>query len=227
MTHYIHDFERDEKLYKVGLITDGAVNISMRRRNQFPSEIISTHFNRALNFNHIHNFDCFYTGMQCWVGRGTDERVLDEKMRFMLTKEHLASIKTANVLGLSHKVHQPFNLIGVASYFNYKVGHIPLGLKLWIKKNLAQLDYSREELSFENSHIILAHIIALQDQFLYEGFYPWQLSTYKNNSHRKFSEAIFKEMTEIDREFLNIDNIKESYQWLEQYDPAWIEKFIA
>lgn len=34
-------------------------------------------------------------------------------------------------------------------------------------------------------------------------------------------------MLMVDKQFLLIDNSKDSFQWLQEYEPDWIEKFIT
>jgi hypothetical protein len=226
---YIHPFELDENLYPIGFLykEEEKIEIKMLRRNQFPSFVVGNCMNYLLNKGYINNFDCFYTGTHGWVGEINYHTLKDEKKRFFLTKEHLVSKRIANILGLLDKVGKAGNIVGATSYFNYKIGHMPLVLKLWHKEKLRNIEYSREELTKKNSHIILDNIIDLQNQFLYKGSYPWQPSTYTDKEEQKISQAIFDEMIQVDKEFLLIDNVKDSFQWLKEYDPTWIEKFMT
>jgi hypothetical protein len=227
---YIPPYELDETLYPVGFLTgieNSPLEIKMLRRNQFPQNIVSSHFNKLLNLEYIKDFKCFYTRTDCFVGSVKYHSLKDERRRFFLTKEHLASIKIAKSLNLEDKLGKPGNIVGAASYFNYKIGHIPLALKLWLKSKLENIEYSKTELTKVNSHIILQHIINLQNNFLYDNLYPWQLSTYQNKNSEKIAKAIFEEMIQVDKEFLLIPKHKETFQWLKEYNPNWIEKFLT
>lgn len=226
---YIYPFELDETLYPIGFLqkNDDDIKIKMLKRNQFPDFVVGSCINNLLNKGYIKNFNCFYTKTNSWVGDVNYHLLQNDKKRFSLTKEHLVSTKTAKILGLLDKSGKPGNILGASSYFNYKIGHIPLVLKLWIKKNLQNINYSKTELTKANSHIILDHIINLQNKFIYKGLYPWQPQTYQDGDALKISQSIFDEMLKVDEEFLLIDNLKDSFQWLEEYNPNWIEKFIA
>lgn len=227
---YTPPYELDETLYPVGFLTESKdlpLEIKMLRRNEFPRDIVVSHFNKLLNLEYIKDFKCFYTGTNCFVGSFNYHSLEDERKRFFLTKEHLASTRIAKILNLEDKLGKPGNIVGASSYFNYKIGHIPMALKLWIKQKLENINYSRTELTKENSHIILQYIINLQNKFFYDGLYPWQPSTYENKNSQKMAQAIFEEMIKIDREFLLIQKPKETRQWLNEYNPHWIEKFLT
>jgi hypothetical protein len=227
---YIPQYKLDEKLYPIGLLTKNEaepVEVKMLKRSQFPSKVVGTHFNRLLNLGHIDNFHCFYTGVHCWLGKLDNEQLRGEKSRYRLSKEHLSSLRIAKALGLLEKASKTSNLIGVSAYFNYKIGHMPLVLKLWIKKQLESFHYPKDEMTEQNSHKILGYIIYLQKLFLYKQLYPWQTSTYKDELSKKIAEAIYDEMIQIDKEFILIENIEESFQWLKEYNPNWIEKFLT
>ncbi len=227
---YIPPYELDDKLYPIGLLTkdeENPIEVKMLKRNQFPSNVVGSHFNRLLNWGHIDNFDCFYTGVHCWLGKLDNEQLKGEKARFRLSKEHLSSLRIAKLLGLQEQASNSSNLIGVSAYFNYKIGHIPLVLKLWIKKHLEDFEYSKEEMTEQNSHKILGYIIYLQQLFLYKDLYPWQPSTYKDKNSQKIAQSIFDEMIQVDKEFILIGSLKESFQWLKEYNPNWIEKFLT
>ncbi len=225
--NYIHPFQLDEKLYSIGHIDElNSIHIIQSKRNQFPPHIVCSYFNNALNKQYITNFNCFYTGIECWVGKHNNQFIQDEKIRFILTKEHLSSLKNASILELLDKAHNQKNIVGASLYFNDKLGHIPLVLKLWIKKNLQKMDYSRTELTKQNAYIILKKIIKLQNQFYYKNLYPWQPSTYSCPHEQKMSQSILDEMLTVNKEFLLIDNKNDSSLWLKEYNPCWIEKFI-
>lgn len=226
--NYIHPFQLDENLYSIGYIDEfNNVHITKSKRKQFPPHIVTSYFNHALNKKYILNFNCFYTGVECWVGKHNSQFIQDEKIRFILTKEHLSSLKNASMLGLLNKAHNQHNIVGASLYFNDKLGHIPLVLKLWIKKNLQKMDYSRTELTKQNAYIILQKIITLQNSFCYKNLYPWQPSTYHCLNDQKISQKILDEMLLVDKEFLLIDNKNDSFWWLKEYEPNWIEKFIT
>lgn len=225
---YIAPFELDEKEYEVGFIDpQGEIAISKLQRKQFPSKVVTSHANVLLNKGYIKNFTCFYTDVQCWVPNFDINLTKNEKLRYTLSKEHVSCSHIANQLGLTHLANGVDNIVMSSSYLNHKMGHIPLVLKLWLKKKLKSCDYSKTEMTLHNAHRIFNHLINLQNLFSKNGLFPWQPQTFAEKIAQQKNQKIYDEMLTVDRHFLHIRGLKNSFEWLNEYDPSWIEKFIV
>lgn len=213
-----HDFELDDTLHDVGYLNKGIIEIKSLPRRHFPKKVVKSHANYLLNKGLITGFECFYSRVRCWMPNFTCNGHKFEH-HFALTKDHAVPVQVAKELGGTSK-----HLVMSSEYLNYKLGHMPLAMKLWIRSQLTLETYDLFDHSNETVTTLRHALIKINDQFKdINGLYLYQPWTYKDNSSARDSLLFYNKLLEVDREFLQLHGVRDAYTWLSEYDVSWLE----
>lgn len=221
-TPYIFPYQKDEQNYYLGALQGSELSIESVKRRDFPRHLVSSHINFLINRGVVKDASCFYSGLQCWLpGFDTNNTKVDVSL--CMSKDHASSIKIATILGLKEKAKRSHNIVPCASYLNRNMGHTPLALKLFYKKELAKIDFDRSSINRGALSLITQEITRIQQSLMYQGLFVWQPWTYTNSQEKEYALEVFEKMIDVDRQFLKINKLKEAFTWLEAYDTAWLK----
>lgn len=204
----------DDTLYDIGYVKDGELSIEPSLRRDFTRKARSNHANYLLNRGIIKNFDCFYSGVRCWIPGHTfgQGEVHDS---WLLTKDHVIPLR------MQKDLEEPLHVFVMsAAIMNYRLGHSPLAIKLWVRYCLSKYAYSRNSRSPETMQTVMQHVFNILNQFKADGRYMYQPWTYpEGHVAYQFYEKICK----VENEFSQVGP-QEYYKWLSEYDIRWMEE---
>lgn len=214
-------FMLDERLYDVGNIQDKHLVITSLKRREFPRRVIDSLANKYLNSGVIQSFECFYTGLRCWVPNFT--RIGNhDNCEFALTKDHAVPLFISEKVG-----HRYSHIVMCADFVNKNFGHIPLALKLWLKEKLKHEKFDRNAQTKETRDIVMELLQSLKNRFMNEhGLYLFEPWTHAGHSSEDEAKAFYEKLVAADREFLTLRRRQEITTWLETYDTSWIDAFL-
>jgi hypothetical protein len=187
------------------------------RKVEFPRSLIHSKLNAKLNRGIVKNFNCFYSGVECYWVSWKNFELEQRKLPWALNREHLVSAYNAGRflrLSTTQKENNEGNIVYAGRYINAKIGHSPLPLKILIKRHLEKCEYDRTNCTYENALKIKQYLIEYEDQYKLGGLYPWQPWTYVVPAHKQAAEELHRRMLQIELEFLRVP-LKEKRAWLE------------
>lgn len=204
----------DETRYDIGFVKDGELRMEARLRRNFPRKARSNHANYLLNKGIIHNFDCFYSGVRCWIpGHTIGQGEVNDS--WLLTKDHVIPLR------MQKDAQEPLHVFVMSSaIMNNRLGHSPLAIKLWVRHCLAKLSYSRLSRTPETMQTIMQHVFTILDQFKCEGRYLFQPWTYEQG-HKAYQ--FYDRICQVEQAFSQVGPL-DYYQWLIDYDITWMDQ---
>ncbi len=223
MTKYVYPFELDEKDYFLANLVENKLEIKTIKRRDFPPNLVSSHINFLINRGIVDDAACFYSGLQCWLPN-FDINNVKVDTNLCMSKDHASSIKIATLLGLKENAKKSHNIVPCCSYLNRNMGHTPLSIKLFYKKELSKLSYDRNILNLEALELVTQTITRIQQSLMYKGLFVWQPWTYKEGADKEYALTIFERLIEAEKQFLQIDKLRPAIDWLNNYDTSWIEQ---
>lgn len=196
---------RDEATYPValGMEPDGKPVISMLRRNQFPPWLHSNKYNKwFLNRPHMSTgWRCMVTGVQCHAAPKSFYDGNHRNMPWALTIDHLVPTMLRDGDEMADRL---LNQAVVGWYVNFKMGHIPLAVKLLHRNTFRAMRFGERPPTRDTCVEARSVIIANEDSLRLGGLYPWQPWTYPEGSHRVEALAFMGRMGEFHARFLSV-----------------------
>jgi hypothetical protein len=140
---------------------------------------------------------------------------LGRKVPWECSKEHLVCDRNGGYgQGAS-------NIVIAGRYFNMKIGHSPLPVKVMLRQRLAELNYDRNRPTWDAMDPILKKTIAIENEHRLGQHYPWQPWAFEPGTReRRVADAFHREMMEAEQEFLALDDAGRA-DWLRGFTWRW------
>lgn len=158
---------------------------------------------------------CWYTGVLLYLVPFKLRDKLSRHVPWECSREHLVCERNGG------QGHGDSNIVIAGRYFNKKVGHAPLPLKLYIRQELAKLDYDRDRPTWDAMGPILDHTIAIENRHQLGNHYPWQPWAFEPGTrHHRMAASFHEEMMALEQEFLSLDD-KGRADWIDDFRWKW------
>jgi hypothetical protein len=158
---------------------------------------------------------CWYTGVLLYLVPYEIRERLGRMVPWECSREHLVCERNGGY-GNGNG-----NIVIAGRYFNKKVGHSPLPVKLLIRQELAKREYDRNRPTWAAMAPVLDHTINIENEHKLGDHYPWQPWAFEPGTRdRRIADAFHREMLEAEREFLSLDD-EEKGDWLESFTWRW------
>lgn len=213
-TQDVPSWVTDNTRYDIGFVKNGELHVEPRLRRDFTRKARSNHASYLLNKGIIRNFDCFYSGMRCWIpGNSFGQGEVNDS--WLLTKDHVIPLR------MQRDAEEPLHVFVMSSaIMNFRLGHSPLAIKLWVRYCLSKYAYSRSSRSPETMQTVMQHVFSILDQFKSDGRYLYQPWTYEQG-HVAYS--FYDKICQVEQAFSQVGQ-DDYYKWLSEYDIRWMEE---
>lgn len=185
------------------------------RRNQRHGGWVARHM--AMRYGRHADLEqrCWYTGVLVYLVPFQLRDTLKRMVPWECSREHLVCDRNGGY------GNGESNIVVAGRYFNKKVGHNPLPVKLYIRQRLAELNYDRNRPTWNAMGTILDLTISIEDEHRLGSHYPWQPWAFEPGTReRRIADAFHREMMEAEREFLGLDDEGRA-DWIRNFTWRW------
>jgi len=148
--------------------------------------------------NNQYSYGCFFTGVECFIGR-RDLFWSRDKNPWQATKEHLLS-------RLHHAKEfkddwSRTNFVFAGYRINYELGHAPASVKLLLRRELKTVEYDRTDTL--NHHgtfdVVFREMLDVKRGFTMHGKLPWHPQSYSMVHQRRAAQDFLDRINQMDR----------------------------
>jgi hypothetical protein len=202
----------DQHDYPVVTSMDGAHPVITKfKRNEFYKNKIHSKFIRLLRHPQYAQWRCFITGGQCYLAQ--NYRRSGCQLQWSLSQEHLSASKLME-REITNDTNTVRNIVPVAAFINQTFGHMPLAIKILIRRHLETMAYDRDDYSTENCFKIRKMIYDFKDELKIGNYFPWQPWAYSGGPEKEMAREFYNRAVLIDAEFLELKTYEDCWNFI-------------